>query len=211
MLILAESLSGSQLIIVGALLVGVAFILRRSAGGRKPTRVRDPLREVHEEFLHAESSYASQLNQMEVRLHDFAREVEGRIQMRLAVLDQLVVDADREIERLEFVLAQSRGVATSFTPPRLVGPDITIPQSMTGTEATAGKLVIGSSSLPLTTPQLASTADGLSDPRSRIYALSDAGFGPQEISEIVGQSASRVVLLLKLRPSPPAGQQMDAA
>jgi hypothetical protein len=55
----------------------------------------------------SESSARGIVRQLEVRAYDYSREVEARIDNRLTVLDQLIVDADREIESLQRLLNQS--------------------------------------------------------------------------------------------------------
>ena len=60
-------------------------------GGLRPThQVRDIARE------------------MELRVYEYGREVEARIETQLTMLDQLILEADREIGRLEGILAESR-------------------------------------------------------------------------------------------------------
>jgi hypothetical protein len=80
---------------------------------------------------------------LEVRLFDFAREVEGRLQTRSTILDRLIVEADREILRLQDLLAATKGIgsdadvearsletpAVGRTPARQ--PDVMLPQPPT--------------------------------------------------------------------------------
>jgi len=47
-------------------------------------------------------------NRVEVKLFEYEREVEGRMQTRLAVLDQLILESERKIEMLQRVLDASR-------------------------------------------------------------------------------------------------------
>lgn len=68
----------------------------------------DAVRDYRAELQVIEGSAEGLVQQMEVRLHDELRAVEGRIGSRLSVLDQLIVDADREIQRLTALLAESR-------------------------------------------------------------------------------------------------------
>lgn len=86
---------------VGLMLLGGS---RRAAALRR----RDPLTEVrHERVKHAESPQGL-IEALEVRLHDYGRSVEARIENRLTVLDQLILEADQEIARLEAILAEAR-------------------------------------------------------------------------------------------------------
>lgn len=79
-------------------------------GHARLTRLRkqDALRDLHREIAAIEASPDGRLRAIEVRLYDYGREVEGRIDTRLAALDELIVEADHEIARLEAMLADSR-------------------------------------------------------------------------------------------------------
>lgn len=104
----AEALSGGQLVVLGLMLVAAGVVLRRRTAQRGRPRRQDPLQEVQAEFQRIEASHSGRITKLEVRLHDFAREVEGRIETRLALLDQLIQDADREITDLERLLDEAR-------------------------------------------------------------------------------------------------------
>jgi hypothetical protein len=54
----------------------------------------------------AQSRAEDRIADLEVRLHDFAREVEARMETRALTLDSLVVAGDREIVRLSALLNQ---------------------------------------------------------------------------------------------------------
>ncbi len=94
-------LSPGQMIVGGLLLLVVAYVLRRSFSQSKTSRARDPLQEAHAEIRTAEAGYAATISKMEVKLNDYAREVEGRIDTKIVVLDRLIVEAKAVIERLE--------------------------------------------------------------------------------------------------------------
>jgi hypothetical protein len=70
----------------------------------KQDSVTDALADVHA----MESSARGIVQKLEIQAYDYSREVEARIDNRLSVLDQLIVDADREIDRLQAMLAESR-------------------------------------------------------------------------------------------------------
>jgi len=69
--------------------------------------------EVRREMLASEQTVTGRMEKLEVRLHDYGREVEGRIETRIAVLNQLLIEADREIKRLRLLLSESDGAATA--------------------------------------------------------------------------------------------------
>ena len=105
----SEIITGQSLIVFGLAVVAFIFLMRRmflrprGLAGREqsPTDKTD----VESSQLSAETV----VEKLEVRLFDFAREVEGRMQSRIVVLDRLIVDADREILRLQDLLAATRG------------------------------------------------------------------------------------------------------
>ena len=49
-------------------------------------------------------------------MHDYSREVEGRIETNLARLDQLIVAADSEIDRLSQLIQESSGKKPDLSP-----------------------------------------------------------------------------------------------
>ena len=121
-MLFAEAFSSLQLILLGLSILLAAFLLRRTIVLSRRSRNQDTGAEARQQMLSAEQSGSSIIRDLELRLHDYGREIEGRMQTRIAVLDQLVLDADREIERLRKLLAESRqtGPTTAMKP----GPDI---------------------------------------------------------------------------------------
>lgn len=55
-----------------------------------------------------ESTSRSLVDSLEIRLYDYSRDVEARIQNRIEVLDLLVQEADRELLRLQRLLEEAR-------------------------------------------------------------------------------------------------------
>lgn len=93
-----------QGILIAVALAAMGYSLFQGAKSRRNLSARDSLTESHSEVVALESSARGIVSQLEVRAYDYSREVEARIDNRLAVLDQLIVDADREIERLQLLL-----------------------------------------------------------------------------------------------------------
>ena len=60
------------------------------------------------ELQKKQRSAESQIHQLEVRLHDYDRDVAARVETTLTMLDQLIDEADREIVRLETLLEERR-------------------------------------------------------------------------------------------------------
>jgi hypothetical protein len=108
-MISAEFIDGRSLIIFGLAVVAFVFVLRRIFLRVHSAHRRHDQADAGEDFEAAEAGALRATEMLEVRLFDFAREVEGRMASRMAVLDRLIVDADREILRLQDVLAQTRG------------------------------------------------------------------------------------------------------
>ena len=102
-------INGMQLIVLGALMLVTAFVLRRTSVMSRKSRSRDVLAETRQEMRAAERAGSAVLHGLEVRLHEFSREIEGRMQTRLDALDRLTADADQEIERLRQLIEESRG------------------------------------------------------------------------------------------------------
>jgi hypothetical protein len=102
-----------HIILAAAAAVGVGLALAGGSAKARRIRQRDPLKEVHRDAVAAQKSPQGLVQEMELRLYDFGRSAEARIENHLAVLDRLIVEADREIARLEGILAESRqGLST---------------------------------------------------------------------------------------------------
>ena len=108
-------LSGLQMVILGLLILVTGFVLRRSAILSKRSEARDPAAEVRSEIHNAERTAGNRIHSLEVRLHDYSREVEGRIETNLARLDQLIAAADCEVERLSQLIQESSGQKPDFS------------------------------------------------------------------------------------------------
>ena len=102
-------LSGPQMVILGLLILVTGFVLRRSAMLNKRSQARDPATEVRSEIRNAERAAGNWIHNLEVRLHDYSREVEGHIETNLARMDQLIEAAESEIERLSQLIEESSG------------------------------------------------------------------------------------------------------
>lgn len=106
-----EALSPMDWLLVSVFLGTVAWMIYR------PQRLRREAR--HEEGPEILQSFpvmekaAVRERQAEIKLHEWEREVDGRMKTRLAVLDQLILDADQKIEMLKKTLAELQSGATS--------------------------------------------------------------------------------------------------
>jgi len=105
-----ELVSGQSLIVFGLAVVAFIFLMRRTFLRPRGSTERDHPHKPETEVESVQMSAETVIEKLEVRLFDFAREVEGRMQTRIAVLDRLIVDADREILRLQDLLASTKGI-----------------------------------------------------------------------------------------------------
>ncbi len=90
------------LLAVAAVCMG--YSLFQGAKSRRRLAAQDALTDAKAEVHAMETSALGVVQQLEVRAYDYSREVEARIDNRLAVLDQLIIDADQEIDRLQQLL-----------------------------------------------------------------------------------------------------------
>ena len=124
-----------------------------------------------------ETTAARRVANLEVRLYDFAREVEARLEKRAVELDTLVAAADREIIRLRELV----NVAPSTRDAR--GPDLT-------------RFRPTGSLPPVTEDSNAKTSESAADltaaQAEMVLYLHEAGYTVPEIAHVVGRPATAV-------------------
>lgn len=98
-----------QFILLGVAVLITGVVLSRSFRRAKAMANRDPADEARRDFARAEQSQVTVFNRLELRLYDFAREMEGRLETRMALLDQLIAEADREIAQMQELLSDANG------------------------------------------------------------------------------------------------------
>ena len=101
----------SQALIPLAVLLLGGYLVWRTKWAAHRRRKQDPMKQVAAERLEVQKRAESIVSSMEVRLYDYERDVQGRVDTTLKMLDQLILQAQDEIERLEQVL-----MATEFQP-----------------------------------------------------------------------------------------------
>lgn len=116
-MLFANSLNGVESVVLGIAILFVVFLMRRSAIKKLRAGDRDLVADVRAEFLLAETKGTSKAEKLELRLYDYSREVEARIETRITLLDQLVVAADKEVSRLESLLQQNLAETQSASKP----------------------------------------------------------------------------------------------
>jgi len=170
-------LSNYNLIVTGGLLLVVAWALLKSFRNQARIRDRDPLAEAKHEIASREQSQLNRLDKLEVKLYEYGREIEARSDDRLRVLDELLLDADREINRLRQQLALAQQ-SPQATPPE-AGPDILVYDNSRKISAE-------------------------SERRAMMIYLSQAGFSAQEISNSFYCSLTEVETILAEENRPPS-------
>ncbi len=92
-------------------IVAIGITMRRSILRRTRRRQNvDVVAETRRELEQRRKESARQLEQHEVRLHETARTTEAILQTKLAILDEMVVETDREIARLEDLLEEAKSI-----------------------------------------------------------------------------------------------------
>ncbi|MCA9015536.1 MAG: hypothetical protein KDA77_09430 [Planctomycetaceae bacterium] len=173
-------LSDTNTIITGVLILLVAWSLRRSFREQSRISSRDPLEEAQKEIATREQSQLNRLDQLEVKLYEYGREVEARSDDRLLMLDELLREADREINRLRQQLALAQqNMGTPSASSEEPGPDIVVYEN----------------------PRKFTKA---AERRFMIVYLSQAGFSSQEISNCFQCSQSEIETILAEENEPPA-------
>jgi hypothetical protein len=180
-MLLAEGLTRLEWVLLGTVVLCTAVVVRRAftgIGGQPSRQNGQP----DDETDLGETTVARRVANLEVRLYDFAREVEARLEKRAAELDGLVAVADREIARLTDLLKTS----PAKNDPR--GPDLTrfadTSPAEPGARQAAGKS--------------ASAASGLSAGQEQMVCrLHEAGYSVPEIAHMVGHSPEAVHSVLR--------------
>jgi len=111
-MLLAEDLTTLHWLLLATVIVCAIFVMRRSAARAQAESAADDDDDAPvEEIGRAESRTAGHVvNLLEARLYDFVRETEARMETRIAQMNQLIAEADREIVRLSDLLKSRRGV-----------------------------------------------------------------------------------------------------
>tara|TARA_R110002095_G_scaffold56114_3_gene48187 strand:+ start:103 stop:654 length:552 start_codon:yes stop_codon:yes gene_type:complete len=176
-------LNDSNLIVTGGLILVVAWALRRSFREQRRVRNRNPMEEAKKELATLEQSQFNRLNQLEVKLYEYGREVDARSDDRLRILDELLLDADREINRLRTQLALTQQSSPAAAP---------VPASKS---ESAPDILVYEKSRKIS---------AASERRTMMVYLSQAGFSAQEISNCFYCSLSEVETILAEENVPPA-------
>ncbi len=105
--VLGLFLENKHLIFLGLALIVFAFVLRRSYKKVQKSALNDPHQNAQNRLVAAEQSAAGRVNKLETRLHNYGREIEGRMETRIAMLDRLLQEADQKVAELTVLLEQA--------------------------------------------------------------------------------------------------------
>ncbi len=184
-MLLASNISLLEWVLLGTILACGGGVLWRTFGGAA-NKNNSP--DDTEENERAQARAEARIAQLEVRLHDFAREVEARMETRAQQLDSLVVAGDREIVRLSALLNRfqntdggSQGQPAGRNSARQ--PDMTHYAEPHTKTATA---------VPGAPEKNVSPAQA-----EMVGHLNEAGYNVAEIAQIIGRAPDVVSSLLK--------------
>jgi len=189
---LAE-MSGLSTFLLGLGILAVALVLRRSIGLSRRVQKQDVLGDVRETLRQREDSAVAAACKAEIRLHEVTRECEAAVSTRIALLEQLIRDADDRIQRLRNLLETDQ-TAGRPAPLRMhPGPEIVLSAE-------------GASKRSSTPPR--GQRDGAlssRDPnrtereayRLFIVHMAQAGFSPKEIAHFTDRPQNEVEAILQ--------------
>ncbi|MDA1015286.1 MAG: hypothetical protein O3A00_12650 [Planctomycetota bacterium] len=100
-------------IFLGGGMLCVAFVLRRTAKRAQSNQTSTALTQPP---VTPRNRVSDRLQELELRLYDFSREVEGRMETKLTVLDELIAEADREIIELRQAIPPERSLELPTRP-----------------------------------------------------------------------------------------------
>lgn len=147
---------------------------------------------------------AREHDQREVELYEHFREMNAKLDTKIHILNELILEADTTIKRLQ-QLQISTGTAvsqpeetTSNEEPTVVEPAVETDAEVAGKEASPAQepLIIDVDQTPAAAP---ASSQKLELPFAEIYRLADRGLSAVDISERVGKPVGEVDLILSLR------------
>ncbi len=194
-----------RLLIPFILAVGAWFVLRavvrrnqklRRESVRVPGGGSPPLSSTHERERKTGADRDPELAKLYIELNEFAREMEGRMDTKIAYLKRLIADAEKVMERLERAMAEWRGQrAGSSGPPRHDGLVSTAPEVTVSPPRPTIDVLIGGSPAEISANGGGAARDAIA---MRVLDLSRAGKSREEIASAAGIARGEVELILSL-------------
>lgn len=179
-----ESFTPSQLLVLAAIVLATATLVRRSRVRRSEMKRAETA-----EIVDVNSSFVrlnNRIDQIEVRLHDTFREMNARLDTKIHILNELIIEADRKIDRLRDDALNAKPVETS-------GDAVT--EAEADDEGEEPLVIEMDRRLLKSPPPVIDPAS----PHAGVYRLSDQGLTPVEIAEKLGKAVGEIELILGLR------------
>jgi hypothetical protein len=172
-MILAETGSTSDLILLGffGVFLALGFWIRTVFSRRAHEETVRGAKTEEPDDPKTADRVGARVDRFEIRLHEYSRDVEARMETRLARLDRLVVSADQEICRLQDLL-EKKGKRPQN------GPDIAIGGDASNSDTPVRE--------PLTSWQ-----------RRMVWHLQEAGYTPREVAVLLDRPESEIVAALE--------------
>jgi predicted RNase H-like nuclease (RuvC/YqgF family) len=92
------------------LMIITSMLMFRNSKLRRDLHAKNPLKEVRDEFSKLENTPHGTIQKMEVRLYDYEREVQARIENTMILLDQLLHEAHEETDRIHKALHEMKAM-----------------------------------------------------------------------------------------------------
>lgn len=191
-------------IVMLALAVVMLTMVMLSTRRKIRKSMRGPEEGVRERYdkLKAERRASRDLEEIMIDLDKLAREVNGKIDTRLAHLEALIRDADQRIETMRKMRDELSTQSSPVSSPQKGRP--------AGDAAATKKKQKGAATKPKSAPAIDITLGDETDPPSaapapsdgndaNIYRLADAGMTPIEIAQELGRGTGEIELVLSLR------------
>lgn len=184
-MLLAENGNPSEVILLGffGIFLALAFWVRTLLARRAREELSASSFDEQDDPKAADRA-AARVDRFELRLHEYSRDVEARMETRLARLDRLVISADQEICRLQDLIEKTGRRKNEQEPDIVIG---TKPEPQVASD--------GRERDPLTSWQ-----------RRMVQHLRDAGYTPREIGALLDRPETEIVAALEFeQQSQPRG------
>jgi len=203
LVLIGMPLDSGQTILLVLVVLSIAVVLwrthRRLAGSQRAR----PRRSAPEEDTR---DVRRTMERLLVELHEVSREMNGRLDTKISVLNNLIREADEKIRHMETLVAEARSMSASADaapPRRSVAPREPIGPTPDGSAPLGGR---SSDARPARRRGSPSSApNGVAPPPryAEIYALADQGLDPTQIAQQTGVPTGEVELILGLRGRKP--------
>jgi len=144
---------------------------------------------------------AADMVEWEVQMHDFARQVSGQLDSKMAALEHLIREADRAAARLEAAVAATRGQQPPAPPQAAPAVPVEIPGPPTS-QADALRPTPSDDRPAGDVPKeedLSVARPSRQRRHEEVYTLADYGYDATEIARRVNSLVGEIELILGLR------------